>query len=77
MCDDLPMGRLARVIAALVFVIVAASTPVMGYAAAEEYQGRRFYTVFEGDWLFVFALLAGGASVWAAIRLASGALRRS
>ena len=70
------MERLARLVAACVFVIVAASTPVMGYAAAEEYEGRTFYAVFEGDWLMLFALLAGASSLWAAVQLASTALRR-
>lgn len=41
----------------------------MAFAAAEEYEGRRFYGIFEGDWFFLFGLIAGGASLWAAIRL--------
>ena len=63
------MRRFARLLAVLVLVLVAASTPVMGSAAAEEYEGRKFYGVFEGDWLFLFALIAGAASLWAAVRL--------
>ena len=53
----------------MVLLLVAASSPVMAFAAAEEYEGRKFYGIFEGDWLFLFGLIAGGASLWAAIRL--------
>ena len=42
----------------------------MGYGAAEHYSGRKFYGVFEGDWLMLFALIAGAVCAWAAIALA-------
>lgn len=61
--------RLARFVAAAVLALVAASTPVMGFAAAEQYSGRRFYWVLEGDWLFLFALIAGASCLWSAIRV--------
>jgi hypothetical protein len=70
--DD--MRRIARFLAACALVLVAASSPVRGFAAAEEYEGRKFYGVFEGDWLFLFALIAGAACLWAAARLARSAL---
>jgi len=60
-------------------LLVAASSPVMGFAAAEQYSGRKFYGVLEGDWLFWFGLVAGGASLWVAIdllRRSAGASRR-
>lgn len=63
------MERAVRAGAALVLLIVAASSPVMGWAAAEQYEGRRFYGIFEGDWFFLFALIAGAACVLAAARL--------
>jgi hypothetical protein len=62
-----------RVLGAFVLLVVAASSPVMAFAAAEHYSGRKFYGAFEGDWLFWFGLVAGGASLWVAIDL----LRRS
>lgn len=68
-----------RVVGALVLLLVAASSPVMGFAAAEHYSGRKFYGVLEGDWLFWFGLVAGGASLWFAIdllRRSAGASRR-
>ena len=62
-----------RVLGALALLVVAASSPVMAFAAAEHYSGRKFYGAFEGDWLFWFGLVAGGTSLWLAIDL----LRRS
>ena len=61
--------RVARVVGALILLLVAASSPIMAFAAAEQYEGRRFYGVFEGDWLFLSGLIAGGASLWAAVQL--------
>lgn len=61
-----------RVVGALLLLVVAASSPVMGFAAAEHYSGRKFYGVIEGDWLFWFALVAGASTLWVAI----GLLRR-
>lgn len=63
------MERVARAGVAVVLFIVAASAPVMGWAAAEQYEGRKFYGVFEGDWLFLFALIAGVACVWTAAQV--------
>lgn len=63
------MNKIGRWFAAGVLLLVAASTPVMGYGAAEQYENRKFYRVFEGDWLFAFALTAGAACVWAAVEL--------
>lgn len=63
------MILVVRVFGAIVLLIVAASSPVMAFAAAEQYTGRKFYGVFEGDWLFWFGLISGGASLWAAITL--------
>ena len=53
----------------MVLLFVAASSPVMALAAAEEYEGRKVLGIFEGDWLFLVGLIAGGATLWAAIRL--------
>ena len=50
-------------VVALVLLVVAAATPVMGYAAAENYESRKFYGIFEGDWFFLFALIAGVACI--------------
>jgi len=66
------MERLLRVTGALLVGVVAASTPVMGWAAAEHYESRRFYRLFEGDWLFLFSLIAGGCCVWGAGSLLRG-----
>lgn len=63
------MELVGRVVGGIVLLVVAAASPVMGFAAAEQYEGRKFYAVFEGDWLFLFGLIAGGASLWAAVRL--------
>lgn len=57
--------------------LVAASSPVMGAAAAEHYSGRRFYGVFEGDWLLLFALIAGACCLAIAVSLLRGAFRRA
>ena len=64
-----------RVAGALVLLLVAVTSPIMGWAAAEHYKGGRFYGVIEGDWLFLFALIAGGCCIWAAVSLLRG-LRR-
>ena len=77
---DVPSSTMTvvRVFAAIVLLLVAASSPVMASAAAEYYSGRKFYGVFEGDWLFWFGLLAGATSLWVAIdllRRSAGALR--
>ena len=61
--------RILRVLAALVLGVVAASLPVMGFAAAENYENRKFYGVFEGDWFFLFGFVAAGACVWTAAQL--------
>jgi hypothetical protein len=49
--------------------------PGHGWAAAEHYQGHKFYRIFEGDWLFLFALIAGGCCVRAAVSLLRGSRR--
>jgi len=71
------MERLLRVAGAFVLGVVAASTPVMGWAAAEHYKSRKFYRVFEGDWLFWFSLIAGGCCVWVAVSLLRGVGRHT
>jgi hypothetical protein len=63
------MGLLLRVAGALVLAVVAVSSPVMGWAAAEHYESRKFYRVFEGDWFFLFAFIGGGCCIWAATSL--------
>ena len=59
----------ARLIGALVLIVVGAASPIMGFAAAEQYESRRFYGVFEGDWFFLFGLIAAAACLWAAREL--------
>ena len=63
------MGTLGRVAAALVMLVVAATLPVMGEAAADQYESRKFYGVFEGDWLFLCGLIASGSCIWTAVYL--------
>lgn len=41
----------------------------MGLAAAEDFESRKFYGVFEGDWFALFGLVAGAACLWSAIAL--------
>ena len=43
------VDRVRRVAGALVLLLVAAVCPLTGFAAAEEFSGRKFYGVFEGD----------------------------
>jgi hypothetical protein len=52
----------------LVLLVVAASLPLMGFAAAESLENEKFYRVFEGDWMFLFSLIAAGACISGAIR---------
>ena len=63
------MPMTVRVLGAAVLAVVAASAPVMGFAAAEHYEGRRFYGVLEGDWFFLFGLVAAAACTWSAREL--------
>lgn len=71
------MEPLLRLAGALVLGVVAASSPVMGSAAAEYYESRKFYRLLEGDWLFLFALIGGACCVWTAISLLRGIGRRT
>ena len=41
----------------------------MGLGAAEEYENRTFYGVFEGDWFALFGIVAAVACVVWALRL--------
>jgi hypothetical protein len=58
-----------RLAIALLLVVVAASCPLMGFAAAEEFESRKFYDVFEGDWFALFGLVAGAACLWCAVHV--------
>lgn len=51
------MELLLRVAGALVLGVVAVTSPVMGWAAAEPYESRKLYRVFEGDWLFLCTMM--------------------
>lgn len=53
----------------MALLVVAASSPLMGFAAAEEFESRKLYGVFEGDWFALFGLVAAVACVWWAVRL--------
>ena len=63
------MKSAVRLLGAAVLLVVAASSPLMGLAAAEDFESRRFYGVFEGDWFALFGLIAGAACLWCAIAL--------
>ena len=68
------MPHALRLLSALVLAVVGVSSPVMGYAAAEEYESRKFYAVFEGDWFFLFGFIAAGACLWEAAAPTGAAL---
>lgn len=70
------VARASRLVAALVLLVVAVCTPAMGFGGAEHYSGRKVYDVLEGDWLFLFGFIAGGACIWAAVRLGRSAISR-
>ena len=63
------MTPVVRLVGACVLIVVAASSPLMGFAAAEEFEGRKFYGVFEGDWFALFGLVAAAACLWCATHL--------
>jgi hypothetical protein len=63
------MKSVVRLLGALVLLVVAASSPLMGIAAAEEFESRKFYGVFEGDWFALFGLVAAAACIWWAVHL--------
>jgi hypothetical protein len=67
---------LVQLMVAGILLLVAVTTPVMGFAAAEHYEGRRFYGAFEGDWFLLLALVAGGVCLWQAVSLIRLALTR-
>ena len=62
------MGRrVALVTGALVLLVMAVSSPLMGLAAAEHFKSRKLYGVLEGDWFVLFGLIFAAACVGAAI----------
>lgn len=52
----------------VVLLVVAASLPYMGFAAAESLDGQKLYGVLEGDWMFLFGLIAAGTCISRTIR---------
>lgn len=62
--------RAFRLLGVVALLVVAASSPLMGFAAAENFESRKFYGIFEGDWFALFGLVAGAACLWWAVTVA-------
>ena len=67
---------MVRLVAVVALVAVGLASPLMGMAAAEEYEGRKFYGAFEGDWFFLFGFIAAAACARQAVHLIRGSSRR-
>ena len=51
-------------------LVLAVSSPLLGLAAAEDFENRKLFGVVEGDWFALVGVVIGAASLWFAVKVA-------